>query len=314
MFIKRKNMNGIENKLSICITTYNRCRLLDDTLKSISESPLRNCQITILNNKSTDDTLKVCKRYSDLFPNFEVITYPVNLGGGCENYIHAIEYCDNEYMWILADDDTYDFSSFGDVEKEILSGRSDIIQVGAHNEGIWDWGVCDTPRNLMKKGYDYLRFSSFLPCTIFRYSYFASYIKEAYGAIYIRYPHMPCLIHAYLDNTPIYVSKKRIVKAGIGNQAYQTFIPRRGFLLLSDMMEKKEDKRNCIKAQIDGGLGRAYLRYVYYGSFPNNLETSTLFKRLFSVLTLGEKFEVVLGYIPTKIIRFINIKGRTLAQ
>lgn len=297
----------IEDVLSIVIATYNHCNLLENTLKSLLDSPVKDCRITVLNNKSTDDTLSICEKFSIKFKCLEIYTQPVNLGGGSENYIHSVEFCNTDYLWHLADDDQYDFSHFSDVADALLSQKYDIIQVGAHQEGDWDWGIEDTPRGLYEKGYSYFRFSSFLPCDIFRYTYYTKYIKEAYAAISLWYPHMPCLIHAYLDDVLIYVSKCRIVTAIIGHQAYNSFVPQRGFILLSDMLPERKDKRRCIKAQMFGdNMAVAYLKYIYHGRVPDNEERHSIYHRLFSVMTLREKAQVILFYLPILVLRFFK--------
>lgn len=307
---KLLKMRSLSESLSIVIATFNHQELLSSTLHALLKSPVRDCRITVLNNKSTDGTLSVCENFKKLFKRLDVYTQPVNLGGGSENYIHGIEFCDTEYIWHLADDDQYDFTYFSDVEDAILSGRYDLIQVGAHQEGKWDWGVADTPRHLCEKGYKYFRFSSFLPCDIFRYSYYTKYIKEAYSAISLWYPHMPCLIHAYNDDIQIYVSKRRIVTAIIGHQSYNTFVPRRGFIILSDMLQTKEDKRRCIESQITDSLDMAFLKFIYYGRIPNNAEKGSIYKRLYNVLSLKEKIVVIAGYLPATILRAVRCRKK----
>jgi len=59
--------------LSICIPTYNRCSLLNNTLKKITSQPYfqqtDNVEIAISDNCSTDETPAVCEKYKNLFPN-----------------------------------------------------------------------------------------------------------------------------------------------------------------------------------------------------------------------------------------------------
>lgn len=44
---------------------------------------------------------------------------------------------------------------------KVLLCQMNIIHVGAHNDGEWNWGICDTPKSLEKMGYAYFRYSSF---------------------------------------------------------------------------------------------------------------------------------------------------------
>lgn len=310
--INKGTKESLEGLLSVVIATYNHSSLLDNTLKALLDSPVKNCRITVLNNHSTDDTLKVCENYIDKFKRLEVYTQPVNLGGGAANYIHSIEFCNTEYIWQLADDDQYDFTHFDDVIGAIISKKYDIIQVGAHNEGSWDWGMADTPRNFLNRGYDYFRFSSFLPCSIFRYNYYVNFIKEAYAAISLWYPHMPCLIHAYLDDILVYLSKTRIVTAVIGAQSYSVEIPFKGFILLADLLPNRLDKEKCVNAQMPGRISTIFLKFLYHHYFQNctMYETPWLYYyKLYKVGSLIDKLIILLGFFPVIILRsFTNKK------
>lgn len=298
----------LKNKLSIIITTYNRANLLKKTLECLRDSPVKCCRITVLNNKSTDNTLSVCDSLSCSFINFQVITHPVNLGGGCENYIHAIEYCATEYMWILADDDEYDFSGFGDVAKHIIAGDVELIQVGAHSDRMWNWGVKDTPENLCKMGYNYFKYSSFLPCTIFKYEFFCKYIKQAYDYIHYRYPHMPCLVKAYENNSRVYLSKRRIVRAVIGNQAYSNYIPIRGYAFVAMLLKNRAQRRMVMLSQYNNSLARCLLIWIYRRFIPSTPEGKLVISLIFSYCSLFEKLIVCLLYLPIKISGCLFIK------
>jgi glycosyltransferase involved in cell wall biosynthesis len=281
-------MSGImrlRDKLSIIITTYNRASLFEKTLMVLTNSPIRDCRITILNNHSTDNTYDVYKKYVNLFPDLKMITHPVNLGGGCENYIHAIEYCDTEYMWILADDDEYDFSNFDDVKEAILNSSVDVIQVGAHDDGAWNWGCYKTPRELYAAGYSYFKYSSFLPCTIFKYSYFSKYIKDAYNAISYQYPHYPCLMAAFENDVKIYVSKKRVLTAIWGNQTYGAYVCFRGTLLASLSLKSKKERREALSVfQSKKNFAYLIVRYILYYRHPQKVYNIQELYILFSLL------------------------------
>lgn len=306
-------MNGmelIEKYLSIVIPTFNRKEQLKETLDQLLLSPVKNCRITILNNCSTDGTLELCNSYSSLFKNFSIVSQPVNLGGGCENYIHSISYCETEYLWILADDDSYDFSNFDDVFEELKNSKYDIIQVGAHDDCEWKWGVADTPKELVNRGYNYFKYSSFLPCTIFRYTYFCKYIKEAYDGIHYRYPHMPSLINAYKYDVIVYLSKKRIVTASVGVQSYSSYIPLRGFALLSSRLSNKAEKRQLITCAFPDKIEKFILKIILNSSIPFNYEGNMVLYRLFSVCTFREKFIVCGGILPIFVLRCLRNSGK----
>lgn len=260
-----ESMLNIKDKLSVVITTYKRSKQLCRTLDFLENSPLKDCRITILNNQSPDDTIEAFKPYASKFPNIQMVTHPVNLGNGNANYVHSINYCNTEYIWILSDDDVYDFSAFDDVAEEIMKGRADVIHVGAHDDGEWNWGVYDTPKNLVKKGYRFFKYSSFWPCTIYKYSYMVRYIRDAYDYIHFWYSHFPALAAAYENDVPVYVSKRRVVKAVVGEQTYSYYIPVRGFVISSSYLSDNASKRAICQAAFDNNHSLWYnaMDYLY---------------------------------------------------
>jgi glycosyltransferase involved in cell wall biosynthesis len=213
-------MEDIRRHLEIIVITYNRSLFLDKTLNSLAKSPFATCNITILNNASTDNTLDVCNKYKNIFSCLNTITHKINIGGNA-NILRAVEISNGKYTWILADDDEYDFADCDDIFNVIVEGKVDLIHVGAHTDVPWDWGRrLDTPRNLLRDGYLFFRSSSFIPCNIFKTASFYPYVISGYDNVTNFYPHMPFLMSFYENDKNIYVSKKQIVKAVMGNQGY----------------------------------------------------------------------------------------------
>lgn len=65
------NKNITEPLLSICIPTYNRAKILEQTLISITENPIfistNKIEIVISDNKSTDNTEEICQKFVNKF-------------------------------------------------------------------------------------------------------------------------------------------------------------------------------------------------------------------------------------------------------
>jgi len=115
----------MKNNLEIIIITYNRSKYLEKTLLQIKDSPISNYKITILNNCSTDNTLEICDKYKKYFKNFNIITNNKNIGGNA-NIARAFELATLDYVWVMCDDDNYDFSNWNKIEKEI-DNNADVI-------------------------------------------------------------------------------------------------------------------------------------------------------------------------------------------
>jgi len=99
-----------ENKqpiLSICIPTYNREKLLKESLSKIIEQISNNklsdkVEIIISDNASSDDTSKIVSWYWYNFLRY--FKNDINIGGN-NNVIKVTEYANWEYLWLLTDDD-----------------------------------------------------------------------------------------------------------------------------------------------------------------------------------------------------------------
>lgn len=215
-------MEDIKDYLEIIIITYNRACLLQNTLIALYKSPFTMCHITVLNNASTDNTLETCNTFLDKFYNLSIITNKINIGANA-NILRAIEISNGKYTWVLCDDDEYDFTDCDDFIEAVIKEKTELIHVGAHIDEPWNFGgTMKTPRDLVQDGYSFFRFSSFLPCNVFKTSSFYPYIVSGYNNIINGYPHIPFLISFYELNKNIYISKNRIVKAVIGYQQYST--------------------------------------------------------------------------------------------
>ena len=124
------NVKPLKDKLQIYLITYNRAKCLKYTLKQIfaPNSPIRDFNITILNNASTDKTDEVIEEYQEEFPNLVHIKHSINIGGN-GNIVRAFEMagsCGKEYAWVLCDDDVFSFKGWKELENAILEEK-DII-------------------------------------------------------------------------------------------------------------------------------------------------------------------------------------------
>ena len=120
----------IKDKLQIYLITYNRRNKLKNTLDVLlaEDSPIRDFDITILNNASNDGSYELIEQYCVDYKNLKHIRHNINIGGNA-NICGAFEMggsCDKEYFWVLCDDDKYDFSNWSEVE-ELIKEKKDII-------------------------------------------------------------------------------------------------------------------------------------------------------------------------------------------
>ena len=221
-YIIQIKINGMENicdYLSIVVVTYNRAILLDRTINSILRSPFKLCPITILNNHSTDETISIAYNHSRNNNNVNVITNLFNIGGDA-NILRAVEYATTKYIWILADDDTYDFSDCNDVIDKLCNGNVDLLHVGGHKELERPLCSCSCPKDAVNNGYPFFKTCSFIPANIFKVQLIQDSLIDGYRNIKNSYAHMPLFIKLYDNDCSFYISKNKIVLAEIGAQNY----------------------------------------------------------------------------------------------
>ncbi len=199
----------LKDKLQIYIITYNRKHYLEKTLQAIlaTDSPIREFDITILDNASTDGASEIIEEYCAKYPNLVHIRHKVNIGGN-SNICRAFEMgasCGKDYFWVLCDDDKYDFSNWHEVEREI-NAKKDIIC------------VCDylysTPEQ--KKDVKYAIFQlTFVPAGIYKISNIDNNVMiNMYDSILTMFQQSCLTIKCINENKNISVLSKPIVFNG----------------------------------------------------------------------------------------------------
>lgn len=201
----------LKDKLQICIITYNRKKYIQRTLDQLlaENSPIRDYDIIVLDNASTDGTSELIEEYCKSFPNLKHIRHAVNIGGNA-NVIRAFEIgkaSGKEYFWGLCDDDKYDFSNWAEVEKNVNEGK-DIICVS-------NYAIQYAPDKEISLS-DKLIQLTFFPAGIYRTDLLDSnvIINMTYS-IADMFPHLCAVIHAVNQNKKIVILDKPIVFNGL---------------------------------------------------------------------------------------------------
>lgn len=300
---------NIENKLEIVIITYNRSKLLENTLIQFLNSPFRNCKMTILNNCSTDNTISVCEKYLDEFSDIGLLTNKINIGADA-NILRAVEIVSLDYLWIVCDDDDYDFSYCDDIIDCIVNDKVDIINMGAHMEDEWKFGgQLKSVKDFVNAGYPFFKAASFVPNNLFRVKKFLPYVIDGYKNVKNMYPHMPYLLSNYFQDNLLYMSKNRIVTAGVGAQTYNSKDWAQGWLNTSNLLKNKDDIKQCFFQQ----WGTGFLNEIkscfgmLFTAFEDKLYFKTVYQA-FLLLSFLQKIIFVLLLIPYVFYRIILIK------
>lgn len=262
--VKIKGGIMVKDKLEIILITYNRVVDLSCTLEQIfaSDSPIKNFDITILNNASFDGTDEVISKYQKKFPNLKHVRNPINIGGNA-NICRAYEMAalsGKEYAWVLCDDDVYDFKNWGEVEQNIEAGK-DIICLSDY--------VFPSDKYKNNKAYQVFQLT-FVPACIFKTSNIDdSIISNMYESIFSMFQQIVLVANVINNEKEIHVLSKPIVFNGLHfenkrtNRSYtrgtkRTEITERrresnwvlGFSNIITLLNDKKIQQECLEVSI----------------------------------------------------------------
>ena len=140
-----------EKLVSICIPTYNVERTIMGSLRSILNQTYRNLEIIIVDNTSTDNTLRILKKFKD----FRIKIYRNKKNIGAEhNWTKCVKLATGDYIAIFHADDIYNHRI---IEKQIkiLEDYPSVLAVFTMADYINSYdkiiGGCNLPPELKHK-------------------------------------------------------------------------------------------------------------------------------------------------------------------
>ena len=89
------------NKVSVVVPAYNAEKYLEETLRSVRTQSLKPYEIIVVNDASTDNTVRIALRNKA-----RVLTHKVNMGIGCSRQDGA-EAAEGDYVAFLSSDDVW---------------------------------------------------------------------------------------------------------------------------------------------------------------------------------------------------------------
>jgi glycosyltransferase involved in cell wall biosynthesis len=121
-------------KLSICIPTYNRSKLLAELLDSILIQDCDALEVVISDDASPDNTAEVATSFAKRFKHFRFVRQPQNLGID-RNFLAAAAMGTGEYVWLMGDDD---YVEPGGVQR-VLNALAEWPAVSGLTLGVVDY-------------------------------------------------------------------------------------------------------------------------------------------------------------------------------
>lgn len=181
------------NLLEIILITYNRKKNLQNTFERLlaSDSPIKDLQITVLDNNSTDGSSDLIQEYCIKYPNIKHIRHNKNIGGNA-NITRAFEIATKKYLWILCDDDEYNWDNWQEVEVAIENDVDAIVVANYNNPK-------SSISNLVKQ-------LTFVPAAIYKTSNITDtvLINAAYNISNL-FPHLSIVCYLINNNKKIYI-------------------------------------------------------------------------------------------------------------
>ncbi|BBE30219.1 hypothetical protein OSSY52_03600 [Tepiditoga spiralis] len=122
-----------KGKVSICITTYNRPKLLRELLESILIQSYQNFEIIITDNSNNTDTKEMVKKINS--NKIKYIKNDRNIGMG-KNALKAFSYVDGEFMTFTPDDDLWNDKTKIEKQVKVLNQYKNINIVYSNANSI----------------------------------------------------------------------------------------------------------------------------------------------------------------------------------
>lgn len=192
---------SLKEKLEIILITFNRKNDLKNTFEELfsDSSPVKDLDITILDNHSTDGTTELVSEFSKRHKNLKHIVHPINIGAS-SNLLRAYEIAQKTYLWVLCDNDKYDWSSFCEIEEAIDKGYPLILTSSVNYNDKDKWA------HLFQIG-------SFIPASIIKTSEITStYLINAYYNQENCFPQLGVIAKFINEDRDYYAVEKNIVK------------------------------------------------------------------------------------------------------
>lgn len=307
----------MKEKLELILITYNRLEHLKNTLNSLfSEgSPVRELDLTILDNASDDGTEKLCTEYAGKYKNIKYVRNVKNIGGNA-NITRAFEIAKKEYVWVICDDDFYDWSAWREIEEALNTQKYDA--------------VLTVNQSLRKKQElaKIIKELCFVPGGIYRTSLITSgVLQNAIANIPNLFPHLAIACHIVNINGSFYVPKKELIAVRGAdrtpceilylrdNDAYIPLSTKNmfwgvGFINSVQMIKDKKIRASVINKCSDYGFfsfifTRFRANKRYYGNYSRNIYL------VWCGLNVWQKFQFAIALLLIAVAYFYTIFSRS---
>ena len=113
-------------KVSVIIPVYNTEDYLKECIESLVNQTLREIEILIVNDGSTDSSLEIMKEFKNKYPNIIKIFDKVN-GGQASARNYALSFAQGEYLGFVDSDDWVDITMYEEMYEKAEKEDADIV-------------------------------------------------------------------------------------------------------------------------------------------------------------------------------------------
>lgn len=117
-------------RISVIIPTFNCRNYLDQGISSLLGQSLRQFDIIVVDDESTDGTFELAKRYPVKYDNITVLKQPHQFAGVARN--RGLEIAQGDYVIFLDGDDYFEPTLLEDAYTAITKADADICVFGAY--------------------------------------------------------------------------------------------------------------------------------------------------------------------------------------
>jgi len=291
----------LRDKLEIVLITYNRKDYLQDTLNTLfrEDSPIRNCDITVLDNNSTDGTGEMVDGFCKLYPNLKHVRNPINIGGNPNVAKAFTEVSSKEYIWILCDNDKYCWDNFSEIENAIEQ----------------DYDVIFT-QNCENKIAEMFYKATFAPACIYKTKNITpTVVENIYDNIRFLFPHLAVFAWNINKNNRIFIPQNDTIIQVINPEDNRTVFnrgleaeflpePRRNILwlvgyinsieLINDKKVQNETIEGC--RHYHKSLYELFKTFMIQNKYDRN-NYGYNFSQIFRLLNFSQRLRFILAYL-----------------
>ena len=123
-------------KVSVCVPAYNNADTIAETLDCVLDQSFKDLELIVVDDNSSDDTLKVLKEYESRRQDHRLkVLHNDNNLGMAGNWNYCLSLCEGEYLRLLCGDDLIDLNLI-EREVDILEKNPEVQMVSSDTRFI----------------------------------------------------------------------------------------------------------------------------------------------------------------------------------